>query len=235
MTRTSAANGDTELMKKLMLFSMWLAASAAAVGVAWAGVSVVDNQVVDPPSAAEVASPPTNDVGQPDEPAASDSQRTPTPVEEPSRSPTPKQVEEPTAGDQVPSSRPSPPATSAPSDTSPTPQPTTGPAPSPTFQPAPPTAPPPRPAATTPPPTPSPTAPTATTQTFTLTGGTAAISFSASGVELLWATPNPGFDVNIEPESPGIKVEFRADHHRSRVDAWWSGGPQHSIREEPRD
>jgi hypothetical protein len=68
-----------------------------------------------------------------------------------------------------------------------------------------------------------------------LTGGTTAISFSASGVDVLWATPNPGFDVSIEAESPGLKVEFRAEHHRSRVDAWWSGGPQHSIREESED
>ena len=56
-----------------------------------------------------------------------------------------------------------------------------------------------------------------------------------SAVEVLWASPNPGFDVRIVPESPGMKVEFRADHHRSRIDAWWAGGPQHEIREDPED
>ena len=71
----------------------------------------------------------------------------------------------------------------------------------------------------------------AETITFTLTGGTTAISFSASGVTVLWATPNPGFDVKIEPESPGWKVEFRSDTHRSRIDAWWNGGPVFDIEE----
>ena len=71
----------------------------------------------------------------------------------------------------------------------------------------------------------------AETITFTLTGGTTAISFSASGVTVLWATPNPGFDVKIEPESPGWKVEFRSDTHRSRIDAWWNGGPVTDIEE----
>ncbi len=71
-------------------------------------------------------------------------------------------------------------------------------------------------------------------QTFQLVGGTTAISFSASEVKVLWATPDPGYEVDIEPESPGIKVRFRSDVHESRVDAWWSGGPRHEIREEAR-
>lgn len=70
--------------------------------------------------------------------------------------------------------------------------------------------------------------------TFSLTGGTAVISFSPSTVRLVSAVANPGFDVSVEPESPGIKVEFRADHHRSRVDAWWADGPRSDIREKPR-
>jgi hypothetical protein len=73
----------------------------------------------------------------------------------------------------------------------------------------------------------------ATTQTFSLVGGTAAVSFSPSGVQVLWATAKPGFDVNIQPESPGFKVEFRSEDHRSRLDVWWSGGPQHTVREQP--
>ncbi|HEC10555.1 MAG TPA: hypothetical protein ENI86_13490 [Acidimicrobiales bacterium] len=57
------------------------------------------------------------------------------------------------------------------------------------------------------------------------------MSFSPSGVQVLWASPNPGYTVKIEPESPGMKVEFRSDAHRSRIDVWWSGGPQFSIDE----
>lgn len=71
----------------------------------------------------------------------------------------------------------------------------------------------------------------AVTKVFNLQGGSTAISFSPSGVEVLWATPNDGYNVKIEPEYPGLKVEFRSDAHRSRVDAWWNGGPQHEIRE----
>ncbi len=74
----------------------------------------------------------------------------------------------------------------------------------------------------------------AETRTFQLVGGTTAVSFSAGEVRVLWATPNPGFEVRVEPESPGMKVEFRADHHESRIDVWWSGGPQHDIRERER-
>ena len=70
------------------------------------------------------------------------------------------------------------------------------------------------------------------TKTFTLTGGTTAIRFSPSYTKVLWATPNPGYEVRIEPEPPGIKVEFRSESHRSRIDAWWDDGPRHEIREE---
>lgn len=202
-----------------MLFSMWLAASAAAVGVAWAGVSVVDNQVVGPPSVVEFASPSTTAGAQSGAPTTSGSQPTTVPEDVSSSSTT--------AVDQAPSSAPT---TAAPSNTSPTThttaQATTTPTSSSTTTPSVQTT------LDTPPPAPGSTGPPSTTQTFTLIGGTAAISFSPSRVEVLWATPNPGFGVSIETESPGIKVEFRADHHRSRVDAWWAGGPQHSTHEE---
>ena len=70
------------------------------------------------------------------------------------------------------------------------------------------------------------------TRTFTLVGGTTAIRFSPSSTKVLWATPNPGYEVRIEPESSGVKVEFRSDDHRSRIDAWWDNGPRHEIRED---
>ena len=71
--------------------------------------------------------------------------------------------------------------------------------------------------------------------TFDVVGGSAAISFSPAGVDVLWASPNPGFDVSTEPESPGLKVEFRASHHRSSIEAWWTSGPRHDIDEEADD
>lgn len=216
-------------MKKLMLFAMWLGASAAAVGVAWAGVSVVDNQVVDPPSAAEVVALTPSDA------ASSSSENADHSLSSPGEPGSTHNSEPGNTPGSVEVDGSSPPTQATPSNPTPTTQPASSPTIAPTAQPAPTT----QRATTTPPTTSAPTAPpppspAATTQTFALTGGTAAISFSASGVEVLWATPNPGFSVEIEPGSPGIKVEFRADHHRSRVDAWWFEGPQHSVREEPR-
>jgi hypothetical protein len=29
-----------------------------------------------------------------------------------------------------------------------------------------------------------------------------------------------------------VRVEFRSDEHDSRIDAWWDGGPQTSVRED---
>jgi hypothetical protein len=202
---------DTEVMKKIGLLVLWLAGSMAAVGVAWAGVSVVDDQVIDPApavdfQASEATTPsPTTTAATTPSPTVGIGASTSTAAPTPDQPATPGQSANPTS---TPAATPSPTTSSAPP-----PQPTAAPT-------------------ATPAPT-SPPAPAATTQTFALTGGTTAISFSPSGVTVLWATPNPGFDVKIEPESSGIKVEFRADNHRSRIDAWWSGGPRHEIREEP--
>lgn len=75
----------------------------------------------------------------------------------------------------------------------------------------------------------------ATTRQYTLVGGSVALRFSPAGVTVLWATPNAGFEAQpIEPEhGNGVKVEFRSETHRSRVDGWWDGGPQDEVREEP--
>jgi len=71
--------------------------------------------------------------------------------------------------------------------------------------------------------------------TFYLVGGSTSISFSAGGVTVLWATPNPGFEVEIEPEDDKARVDFESDGHESRIDAWWSDGPRHEIREDSDD
>lgn len=92
------------------------------------------------------------------------------------------------------------------------------------------------PAATAPPVATAPsTTASAVTRTYGLVGGSAAVRFSPSGATLLWATPNDGFTVEVEPEGNGIKVEFESPGHRSRLDAWWDGGPRDRIREEPHD
>ena len=72
----------------------------------------------------------------------------------------------------------------------------------------------------------------AVTRTYELVGGTTTIRFAPSGITVLSATPKPGFAAKVEPEGAGKKVEFESDAHRSRIDAWWSGGPQTRIRED---
>ncbi len=214
---------------------MWLAGSAAAIGVAWAGVAVVDDQVIDPASATTV---PTDLAGTPLPNESADGGSTTTvPGNTVPGDTVPGQI---LPGDTVPGD--TVPGDTLPGETLPggggssTTAVTARPGTSPTAAPSATTA----PAATTPTtappataaPTTAPPAPAATTQTFSVTGGTTAISFSASGVSVLWATPNPGFEVSIEPEGSGIKVEFRSDDHRSRVEAWWSDGPKSSTRED---
>lgn len=74
----------------------------------------------------------------------------------------------------------------------------------------------------------------ATTRTYDLVGGTATLRFSAEGVTVVVATPKAGFSVDVsESHGDGARVEFESDDdHRSRVDAWWDGGPQDEVREE---
>jgi hypothetical protein len=75
--------------------------------------------------------------------------------------------------------------------------------------------------------------PSATTSTYKMQGGVVTLRFSPAGVEVVGASPYEGFTVDVEPEhGNGVKVEFESDAHRSRVDAWWDGGPQVEPREE---
>ncbi|MGH9215899.1 MAG: hypothetical protein ACRDZS_06560, partial [Acidimicrobiales bacterium] len=73
----------------------------------------------------------------------------------------------------------------------------------------------------------APADPAATTRTYGMVGGVVTLRFSPSGVEVVGATPNEGFNVDSEPEhGNGVKVEFESDAHESRVDAWWNDGPR---------
>jgi hypothetical protein len=139
-------------MRRFALVGIWGAATALAVGVAWAGVQLVARQVVDPIPLAVSATPATT-----------------------------------------------PPAV-----------------------------------ATSPADTPAPE-PTAELRTYQLQGGTVSVSYSPDGVEVVQGTPQTGFTRKVEPEGPGIRVEFESDGHRSRLDAWWDGAPRERIREDTRD
>lgn len=123
--------------------------------------------------------------------------------------------------------------TTPPTTTSPPASPTTGPTgPSPSTT----GAQPPPPTTAAPPPPPPSTAPPTETRTYNLVGGTATLRFSPAGVEVVFANPAPGFIAEVgHGDGNGIRVEFEADHHESRVDGWWDGGPVDRVREDPKD
>jgi hypothetical protein len=76
-------------------------------------------------------------------------------------------------------------------------------------------------------------APPAEKRSYTLVGGTATLQFTAGGVTVVAASPNPGYSVETErTHDNGIRVEFRSDAHRSRVEGWWDAGPRDEVREE---
>jgi hypothetical protein len=85
-----------------------------------------------------------------------------------------------------------------------------------------------------PPTTTAPPPPTqAVTRSYDLEGGTTTLRFTPTGVTVVVATPAPGFTVEIsDSHSGGKRVEFESNDHRSRVDAWWDGGPQDEVRED---
>ena len=66
---------------------------------------------------------------------------------------------------------------------------------------------------------------------YRVTGGTASISFSPSEVTVVLAQPDAGWSVKREPEGSGVRVEFESGNARSRIDAWWDGGPQVRIED----
>ena len=190
------------MLKFLGFLTLWLVATAIAVAVAWAGVAVVDSELVEPAPANILALRQNSDdlLG----PAASVVA---------------------TSTDRVPEVAPSittPPTTTTttPTTTSPTTTTTT----TTTLT-------------TTTTSTPTTTTTTTTiavssqTLTFHLVGGSTAIEFSPAGATVLWASPNPGFEVDID-QGEESRVEFESDDHETRIDAWWSGGPQHEIRED---
>lgn len=87
-----------------------------------------------------------------------------------------------------------------------------------------------RPSSPTPPPVIAPVA--EVTETYTLVGGTASLRYTARGVSVLFANPNPGFRSDIKTLGNGVRVEFRSDDHRSRVTGSWTNGPKEKVDEQ---
>lgn len=78
-------------------------------------------------------------------------------------------------------------------------------------------------------------APSSTTRTYTLVGGSASVRFEPGKVTVLWATPNSGYEVDVETYAPDrVEVRFRSETHESELTAWWDGGARDAIEEEAR-
>ena len=95
----------------------------------------------------------------------------------------------------------------------------------------------PRPATSTPAaPTSRPSAPPASnpTRTITAQGGTVDVSCKNGQIALDWATPNAGFQVQIEwhDSNTVLEVRFTSSAHESRIETWCSSGQIQATVEE---
>ena len=191
-------------MRRFFAFGVaWLAAAVVATVVAWQGVGLIGDQVTDKQSS-------TLSAAQVD--AALASSTTTEPTGRSSTSGTPRHATTTTApGSANPGTTGGggTPAGGGPGATSGAPGP----------------------AATSP--APEPVRPIL--KTYQLTGGTATISFSPTSVRMVSAIPNPGYALtrNGAGDNDGVRVEFEGPAGRSRLDAWWAGGPQHRVDENP--
>ena len=195
-------------MRRTALYvAAWFAAGVAAVLMATASVAMVGSQVTGSRPAPLSADQVRAELAE-DEPTTTTTEASATTTSAPGTTDTPPST---APGGTAPTTSTTRPGTAGPTTTVPGTTPTTS-APSPT---------------TTAPPAP------ATTRTYTLVGGTATLRFSAEGVTVVVASPNAGYSVNVEPtHDTGVRVEFRSDTHRSRVEGWWDGGPQDEVEEQ---
>ena len=69
-------------------------------------------------------------------------------------------------------------------------------------------------------------------QVVELVGGTAAVSFSPNSIQVMWATPAPGFRVETHTEGLLLEVEFKSEDHESKLTAWWDGGARYWTAED---
>ena len=200
------------MRKTLPYLGVWIVAGLLAVTLASVGVSMVTERVtVDRPaplSATQVRDKRTRATETP----LTDELTTTTIVSNPVDPASPiENPSDPSTSDPSPSGGSPPPTPAPPTDNSGTG--TNGPAPT---------------APATPPVTTA-----SVTRTYDLVGGTVTLRFTSAQVTVLTATPKAGFSVDIDQtHENGTRVEFESEDHRSRVDAWWDGGPQDDVREE---
>jgi hypothetical protein len=207
-------------MRRVALYGIgWLVAAAAAVLLAWQGVGRVGTSVTERhPTAlsAEQARRARALTGAPDAGLPGlGSPEAPGAV-----------APGPPAGG---SGGPATPATTA--TTTPRPTPTTS-----STAPRPPTA---KPPATSPPVTPTtrPASPTPApapgeVRTYNLVGGSVTLRFQPSGVTVVWANPNSGFQAEVDDrDGGGVRVRFDGGSHRSELEAWWDAGPRDRVDE----
>ena len=72
--------------------------------------------------------------------------------------------------------------------------------------------------------------------THDLKGGTVVLSFGSGEVNLVSATPRPGFSVDPEHTGPiEVEVKFESNDHKSKLEAHVEGGELRvETEEEPR-
>lgn len=207
---------------------LWLAATALATAVAWQGVAVVSGQLgADPvaagaPGALSFGSPRSTNVPGPPAREPVSPAGHPTAGATTAVTPVP-QAEAPIAPDTLPA---------AAAETAPAPV-TLSPVPSP---PAPPEGTDPRAELTAPTTLVSTTAQAVTPETriYETGGGSAAVSFTGDRVEVLWATPAPGFATRVDQRAATeVRIEFTGDGGRqARIEAWWDAGPDELVRDD---
>ena len=205
------------------MVGLWLGATAASVAVVMGGVRLVADSVSDADRLPLVVAGADGGDAVDTEPSPRGSRRTRT------RSPAPSPRE-----DDTPPDGPDGPGRPASDDPEPPPTQSSDPPDPPPPPQTPPTT------ATPDDPTPTPTAtesdepePAPEDRAYELEGGSVGIRFSATRVEVLWATPRDGFAVRILRESETrVVVTFRSRTHVSELEARWSNGPRADAEED---
>lgn len=190
----------------------WVAATAAAVAIAHAGVSAVAGRVVDPLPPAVGLAEATSTAGATATPSAAGATG-------PSGTPDPGSELATSSPTTTPTPADDPPASSS------APRPTSAPSAAPTAAPE-----------ATPTSTPSPSPAPAEVRSYALVGGTATLRYEAGRVTVVSAAPAQGFILDVEGDgSDEVTVEFESDDHRSRLRGEWEdGAPRDRVDEDGR-
>jgi len=216
---------DSHVKRGFLAFGFWLiatlSAGSVALGAVYLAVSQATTSSVRPLTASEVNALPIGpqpDAGDtigvvdatesaPDEPSEFDiADPLSSPVLEPADSSTPNQSTDTPASTDTGTAISSPPAEGAGNTT-----------------------------VTTAPATTTTTSQPGDQQTFALVGGSVSVIFSDGSLELAWARPNSGFQMDdTEVASSALKVTFESDSHKSELKIEWADGAW-DIRQEETD